>query len=615
LTTSARLRRDEGQTGAGPLVLVLVLFAVLATLVFVNNTNPEFRRINVVAREYADAWRSGKLNSLEYDKLSSPDVDNGNPNKVAAAVKAVTKDLDSTGNLRPEKIEIDPTQTRQTGKGNDLATTRLWVTWKLQPAGLEQNAHYWTYPVTLQERLFGGRWRVVWMPQAVHPAIRNGLVFRVRRTLPARGLILGAGNTSLPPAEQPNLAKGLLGSIANQATAQQAKLNGLRARQGDTIGVAGLQELYDERLAGNASIEISAGLVPGVSGISAPQQPLYVGPPETPKPLKTTLDRRTQAGAEDALAGITAPATLVVVRSSTGELLAVANTVPPGTTQPVDYGLSSQQPPGPVFGLVSTLALLRSPARSLQTQHSYQLTTRIDCSSPYTVDGQVFTNVQGPSLAGVQLGAAVEGGCVTALARAARDVRPEVLQRAAYDLGLATPQDSTEGAPGLFAVADQLGTPAFHGSVPPTPEEPERDAVHHAENMVGEGQVLVSPLSMARAAATVDSGIRRAVRLIVDPAPRQADTPQELNLADLDALRSLMAKGVTEPGGSAHALAPLGDVHALAGTAGHGTGKDQKRQAWCVGYLGDYAFAVLVPDSSNAAQTVSIASKFLNTTR
>jgi hypothetical protein len=613
----ARRHGDRGQ--AGPLILVLVLFAVLAALVYVNNQNPEIRRINLVAQQYADAWRTGRLDGLEYDELSGPDVTKGDPAKIADNVKWIVNGLDGAidkvSDMRPEKVEVDRGTTQRGGKGDNLATVKLWVTWKLQPTGLDQSAHYWTYPVTVQERLLGGRWRVVWAPQSVHPAIRHGLVLKVTRSVPARGGLLGAGDTPLPPNGSPNLAKGLLGSIAAASSHEQAELAALRAKPGEPVGVAGLQDLYDERLAGSAGVQVVASAVQGYA-VTPPSAPLYVGPPETPKPLKVTLDRRTQQWAEQALGSASAQATLVVVKASTGELLAVANTAPTGTAPAADYGLSSQQPPGPVFGLASTLALLRSPAASQQTQETYQLTTRIDCSQPYTVGGQVFRNTQGPNLAGVQLGAAVEGGCVTGLARVSADVTPKALQTAAYDLGLATPKSTSGDAPGLLTVADQLGTPAFHGTVPPTDEEPETDAVHHAENMVGEGQVLVSPLSMARAVSTVASGTRRSVRLIVDPPARQEDQPKDLNPGETEALRLLLSKGVTEQGGSAHALAALGDVHALAGTAGYGTGKGQRRQAWCVGYLGDYAFAVLVPNAGgNATQAVTIASKFLDATR
>lgn len=642
MATSARLRRDHGQAGAGPLLLVLVLFAGIAFIVNWNSTDPEIRRINLVAQQYGDAWRTGDLAGLQYDQLSGPDI-GGDPGKVADNVKWIVNGLDGTidkkADLRPEKIVVDTSQTVRNGKGNDLGSAKLWVTWKLQPEGLDQSAHYWTYAVNVQERLFNGRWRVVWNPQTVHPSIRHGLVLELSRTLVTRNVILGAGDTQLVPTNgQAPLAKALLGSISEdptgrrRASVEQAELDYLRAKPNDPVGITGLQELFDARLGGGARVEVKTKLVPPFENVGTPEQTLFVGAPETPRPIKITLDRRTQQWADSAMAGTTGPAALVVVKPSTGELLAVSNTPasdasPQAKQHPVDYGLLAQAAPGSTFQLASALALLRSPAHALQTQQQYQLSTRVDCSQPYTVGGQVIRNYQGPSLAGMQLGAAVESGSVTCLARVAGDVSPEALQAASYDLGLSTPKDPNDGAPGYFSVADQLGVPAFHGSVPPTPDTPDRDPLIHAQNMIGEGDVLVSPLSMARAAATVASGTRRAVRFVVDPVPTNPDRPRDLNPGEVDALRTIMSKGVQEGGGSAVALRPLGDVHALAGTGGYGTtdyARGQQRVAWCYGYLGDYAFAVLAPAGVKPANqgslpdpgpAVTIASKFLSAAR
>jgi hypothetical protein len=581
------------------LLFVLAVFAVLAVVVYVNNGNPEVRRINLVAQQYADAWHAGQLAGLDYDALSSPDVDGGDPQKVADNVKWITYDLDGAGTLAPVSVTVDKGATRRSAEDPRLATTQLWVTWKLQPAGLSQQGHLWTYPVTLQVRQAGGRWRVVWTPQTVHPAIRHGLVFRVQRTLAPRANLLGAGDTVLPPSGSPNLAHAVLGTVISGANHEQSELADLRAKDGDTIGLAGLQDLYDARLAGGAQLQVTADVVPGYTRIPATQQPLFVGPPTTPRPIKLTLDARTQGWAENALRGITTPATLVVVKPSTGELIAAAN-----TSGDVDYALSAQQPPGSVFGLTSFLALMRA---------GYTTTNRVDCQEPWTFPqaGQVFRNTQGPVINNVTLGAAVEGGCTTALARltdpAITDhVTNDQLKQAAYDLGIAAPlQDPPAGTPGWVAVADQLGTPAFHGRVNADAQNDalkDNQPVHLAENISGGGTVLVSPLSMTRATATVASGTRRAVKLIVDPAPGHADQEKQLSPAELQALQEIMTRGVSEAGGSAHTLAglPGTPVSALAGIATYGTGNASKVQSWCTGYRGDYAFTVLV---SNVAAT------------
>jgi cell division protein FtsI/penicillin-binding protein 2 len=254
----------------------------------------------------------------------------------------------------------------------------------------------------------------------------------------------------------------------------------------------------------------------------------------------------------------------------------------------------------------------------------------VDCRQPFTYpgEGQMFRNAQGPTIDKVRLAAAIEGGCTTALARLAPTITPVQLQTAAWDLGLATPLDARDGdTPGWLAVADQLGTPAFLGRVSSDaatdlggPDDPDgtraMTRVHQAQTMVGEGKVLVSALSVTRAAATVASGERRAPKLIANPAPTQQDLPKPIETGDLGQLQEIMAKAVTEPGGSAHALAALpgSPVHAMAASAGYGTGRGDVRAAWVTGYRGDYAFTVLIPNATATDGTrnaLEVARRFL----
>ena len=613
-----RVGPTGGLGGPWAVIFVLVVFALVAVVVYARNGNPEIRRIDSVAQQYADAWTKGDLANLEYDRLSGPSTDGGDPDKINDNVRAIVHDLDGTGDLTPTHVDVDRSATRRNPGDPNLATTRLNVTWELQRAGLSQTGHVWTYAVDLQERQDTGRWRVVWTPQTVHPVIRQGLVFKVSRQLAPRAQVIGAGDTALPPPSSPNLARAVLGSISDKATREQAELAPLRAEPNDTVGVSGLQNVYDQRLAGGAQLTVTAGVAPGYAGVVASPVPLFVGPPETPTPIQLTLDARTQAQAETALRAASGPATLVVARPSTGDVLAVANT---STT--ADYGLGLQQPPGSLFGLTSYLAMLRQ---------GYVPTSQVDCRQPFTYpgEGQMFRNAQGASIDKVRLAAAIEGGCTTALARLAPTVTPVQLQAAAWDLGTATPLAGHDAdTPGWLAVADQLGTPAYLGRVRSDTNtdlgaDGDTDGtravspVHHAQDMVGEGKVLVSPLSVTRATATVATGERRSLKLITNPAPQQPDATKPLETDYARALQDVMAKAVTEQGGSAHALAglPGSPVYAMAATAGYGTGRTDVRAAWVTGFRGDYAFTVLVPNAPAADGTriaLEVARRFLLT--
>ena len=582
---------SAGLGGPAAVVFVLVVFAVLSVVVLVDNGNRELRRINLVAEQYADAWISGSLQKVDYDALSGPDVGGGNARQVADRVRTVVHDLDGSGKITPARVTVERGATARGTTDPHLASTQLTVTWDLQRAGLVGPGHEWTYRVTLQERQHEGRWRVVWRPETVHPAVRRGIVLRVQRSPAPRVPVVGPGGTALPPDGTPDLAKALLGAVSARATPEQATVDPLRAAGGDVVGVPGLQDLYDRRGTGGPRITVTAGVQQGVKGVVPAPEPLFVAP-GPPTPVRLTLDPRTQGWAETALRAAGAAATLVVARASTGEVLAVAN-----SSATVEQGLSARRPAGSIVGPVSYLALLR---------RGFTADSPVDCRQPFTAPGLTFTDAQGPTIDRVRLAAAVEGGCTTALARLAGSVSPVDLQNAAWDLGAATPLTSRDGrTPGWLAVADRLGAPAWLGRVHADRGDVGTDGdpdgaravsdVRRAEDLVGEGTVLVSPLSVTRATATVATGQRRALRLVIDPAPTHPDAVKPLDAAATRALQEVMLRSVTESGGSAHALAQVtgSPIAAMAATAGSGTG----RAAWVTGYRGDYAFTVLIPSA------------------
>jgi hypothetical protein len=601
------------------MLLVLLLFLGIAGALLQNAQNPELVRINLVAQQYGDAWRDGTLASLEFDGLSWPEVGKGDAKRIAANVEWITRKLGNPAANdgpapHPNRVEVDRGLTSVKTADKNLAEVTLNVTWVLQTGGLSQTGQTWTYPVKITERNSGGRWRVVWNPAAVHPQIVHGLYLMRTRGLAPRAAVIGAGDTLLPPANKATLARGLLGSMVTSATHEHAELAALRAAAGDRMGVQGLESEFDQQLAGGASVRVDAYRDTRFANLPERTGPLFVGPPETPSPVKVSLDARTQEWVEQSLAGAKQPTTLLVVKPSTGELLAVAK-----SDSSQDPGLLSQAPPGPIFGLASSLALLRNgnPQNTLNT--------RVDCSAPWTYSGnhkgdyqsQVFRNPPGaPDIPGVTLGAAVEGGCVTGIARSFSQVTPQALQSAAYDLGLATPGSSASpDLPDDRFVANQFGTWGFFG-VTPTDDNP----LHHIENMIGEGKVLASPLSMARAVATVATGTRHSIKFVLDPPPKASDITKDLAPEETASLQDVMARAVTEGGGSAHALAATGgaDLHAMAGTAGYGTGDSPTRIVWCAGYRGDYAFAVLVtgaPQADGTTSALGVADRFLEQAR
>jgi cell division protein FtsI/penicillin-binding protein 2 len=127
--------------------------------------------------------------------------------------------------------------------------------------------------------------------------------------------------------------------------------------------------------------------------------------------LTTTLDRRVQAAAEEALRARTDEAALVAVEPSTGNVLAVA-------TRPVessyDRALEGTYAPGSTFKVISTAALLRDG-----------LSVRDTVACPPTIEagGRRFKNFEGGAAGAVPFSRDFAVSCNTAFVSLAPSTR------------------------------------------------------------------------------------------------------------------------------------------------------------------------------------------------
>jgi cell division protein FtsI/penicillin-binding protein 2 len=122
--------------------------------------------------------------------------------------------------------------------------------------------------------------------------------------------------------------------------------------------------------------------------------------------------------------------------------------------------------------------------------------------------------------------------------------------------------------------------------------------------MVGQGRVEVSPLSMALAAATVESGTWKAPSLIENPPTPQPIQPRSLDSESISALQPLLRQSVTS-GSARSANLPGNKVYGVVAQVPYGKGKTV---SWFVGFSGNVAFALAVEGKVNAA---AVAAKFL----
>ena len=651
------------------LVVLAVLAGAAGAGAFAWARHRDDAAMRKAATDLTTAWRKGELTTVPFAGT--------NPGEAATKVQEITAQLTPERVDAPAKVSV--ASVTRSENDRSAATALLDVTWTVDGTAT------WSYQTTLALERRDGRWLPVWSPRLVHPRLGDTEVLDVARTPAPRGDILGSGDAVLVTARevvyvgiQPNraddperaarrvaavvdvdadalvkrvtaakpgafvdvitlrrehydelrddlrpipgavfregrlhlapdagFARALLGTVG-APTKELVQASGGRIRVGDVTGLSGLQRSYDEYLGGKPGLTVRP--VPRQGAPQEPQaQPLLEVEPTPGRTMKLTLDLRTQRAAEAALARATRPAALVAIRASTGEVLAVANGGPNATGY--NRALHGQYPPGSTFKVVSTYALLRDGLKADET---------VVCPPRAVVNGKVFTNAENEVLGSVPFRSDFAHSCNTAFVGSADRITQQQLRSAAADLGYGTSTRS-------------LGPPAFPGSVPDTD-----NPIEHAADVIGQGKVLASPLTVATVSASIAAGTPVAPQLVVEPKPGSAEggtgapdgtatgteataTPtvesaraDRLDSAAVATLRSLMREVVTGGTGTGLRGVPGGPVAGKTGTAEYGGGDPPRTHAWFTGFQEDLAFAVVVEDGGFGARTAApVAADFL----
>jgi cell division protein FtsI/penicillin-binding protein 2 len=374
------------------------------------------------------------------------------------------------------------------------------------------------------------------------------------------GIVIDRARRALAPT--PEWGRAVLGTVG-PASADTLKNAGPDTLPTDEVGVNGLQFADQRSLAGRPGVQID--LVEKQSGDVLNR--ILTRPPRRGSPLTTTLDLQAQNAAEMAVSGATDTTAVVVVKASTGEILAAANA--PGPTT-YDTALIGQYAPGSTFKVVS--------AASLLANHLVTPGRHVACPDTAVIDGKRFKNYEN-GIAGPDPTFAddIAASCNTTMVGFADKLTGKELSTTASQFGLGASWD--------------LGLPSFSGSVPS-----DDDLVTRAADMIGQGKVLASPLAMAMVAATVDSGVSRTPTLLpeLDPGRRLTELDPTVDAQ----LQHLMRLVVTQGTGTPVNLPGL-PVHAKTGTAEYQAGTQTRTNAWMIGYRGDIAFAVFVANGSS----------------
>ncbi|OBH03425.1 MULTISPECIES: penicillin-binding transpeptidase domain-containing protein [unclassified Mycobacterium] len=287
--------------------------------------------------------------------------------------------------------------------------------------------------------------------------------------------------------------------------------------------------------------------------------------------VSITLDRAVQNAAQHAVDTRGGKAMIVVIKPSTGEILAIAqNNGADADGLPATNGLF---PPGSTFKMVTAGAAVD---RDMATPN-----TMLGCPGHIDIGHRTIPNYGGFDLGVVPMSRAFASSCNTTFAELSSRMPPRGLTQAANRYGI-----------GLDYTVDGITT--VTGSVPPTVDLAER-----TEDGFGQGKVLASPFGMALVAATVDAGKTPVPQLIAGRPTTVEGDDTPISPKMVDALRPMMRLVVTN--GTAKEIAGCcGEIYGKTGEAEFPGGS----HSWFAGYRGDLAFAALIVGGGSSEYAV-----------
>ncbi|NEC52185.1 penicillin-binding protein [Actinospica acidiphila] len=409
----------------------------------------------------------------------------------------------------------------------------------------EQTTKPLTYDSTLTvvRRAGDGEPRVDWRPSVLHPELREGdrLVTGEAGTPPVKALDRDGGE--LTTEKYPSL-----GSVLD-----------------------GLREKYGEKAGGEAGVELRVVRGEASKKAELADTTLLELSEGTPGTVKTTLSPSLQALAETEVAK-RKRASVVVVRPSTGEILAAAN-----SSRGFNVAFQGSLAPGSTMKVVTSSMLIEKGLASIDKKHP--------CPKYFSYGGWKFQNLDKFQIKDGTFRASFAASCNTAFISQAPKLEDDDLTKHAQDYF------------GLGRNDWKVGVSTFDGAVPVQSKAP------MAASLIGQGGVRMNPLNMASVSATVKAGVFHQPYLVSPEVDgRQlATAPRTLSADTLAQLRELMSYTATA-GTATEAMAGVdGERGAKTGSAE--VDGQKKPNGWFTAYRGDLAAAAVVQSAGHGGST------------
>jgi len=533
-----------------------------------------------------------------------------NPNEAREALNAAWAGLQAT--------HLDA-QVLSSKYAEDTGTVSYRFTWHLP------KNRTWNYDGQLKMARDEGRWEVRWAPSGLHPKLGEHQTFALRADAPPRASVneLGGSDVLVPgymyhyTLDATQAGPALIGTTHAVVEALHPFNNTLTDPQLLAEQASSVPHAVDLSVTlhpdENDKVFPAIGKLPGI--VVTPQAAMLPTDPHfapavigevkkavieqldgqagwrvvsvnqngvdvavlhevegSPAPsVSITLDRAVQNAAQHAVDTRGGKAMIVVIKPSTGEILAIAqNGGADADGLPATNGLF---PPGSTFKMITAGAAID---RDMATPN-----TMLGCPGHVDIGHRTIPNYGGFDLGVVSMSRAFASSCNTTFAELGSRLPPRGLTQAASRYGI-----------GLDYQVDGITT--VTGSVPPTVDLAER-----TEDGFGQGKVLASPFGMALVAATVDAGKTPVPQLIAGrPTTVEGDnTPISEKM--VDSLRPMMRLVVTN--GTAKEIAGCcGEVYGKTGEAEFPGGS----HSWFAGYRGDLAFAALIVGGGSSEYAV-----------
>ncbi len=341
-------------------------------------------------------------------------------------------------------------------------------------------------------------------PDSIRPIrVRRGLSLEEVTKIEERKLELPGVLVEVEPQRvypTSTFAAHLLGYV-REVSDEQLKQG--RYRRGDMIGQSGLERLLDEYLRGR-----DGGERIEVDALGRPVQVMRREEPNPGAQVITTVDRRIQEAAERAMAGHAGA--VVVMDPRNGDILAMTSSpafaldqftgnldreewlrlVRDPMTPLMNRALQSQYAPGSVFKVIVTAAGLQEGSLT-PMDHTY-------CNGEYHLGAWTFKDWKEGGHGHVDLRSALINSCNIFFYQAGFKVGPDALARYAQAFGFGVPSGIDLGSekPGLVPFPEWKRKRYGRGW----------QAGDTVNMSIGQGQLLVTPLQVARMMAAVANG-------------------------------------------------------------------------------------------------------------